>query len=261
MRVAITGIGLCGPGLPGWEESRQILAGAAAYEPAETIIPVPTLLPPTERRRTVGTVRLALAVGSEALAGTDPAGIATVFASSGGDGETVHSILQVLASSERAISPTRFHNSVHNAPAGYWSIATGSRAPTTSLCAYDASFAMGLLEAAAQLAHTQRPVALIAYDLPYPAPLAAARPLGPAFGLALLLSPEIGGGIATLGLELREGEKRATVMADPALETLRESVPAARALPLLAALAGGHACEVILEGLSGNHLHLSLGFS
>ena len=49
------------------------------------------MLAQTERRRTVPTVKLALAVGCEALemAGCHPSGIATVFTSSGGDGETV----------------------------------------------------------------------------------------------------------------------------------------------------------------------------
>jgi hypothetical protein len=259
MRVAITGIGLRGPGLAGWDASRTILAGESPYIATPTIIPVPSLLPPTERRRAVGTVKLALAVGGEALAGNNPADIATVFASSGGDGDTVHSILEVLASSDRAVSPTRFHNSVHNAPSGYWSIATCSRAPTTSLCAYDASFAMGLLDAAVQAVTMQRSVAVIAYDLPYPAPLAAVRPLGPAFGVALLLSPEPSG-LAALTLDLKVGSAPATTMAGPALESLRTGTPAARALPLLAGIAKGHAQDIIIEGLGGNYLHLSLAF-
>jgi hypothetical protein len=261
MQVAVSGLGLCGPGLPGWQASRAGLAGLALYIAADTIIPAPALLPPTERRRAVGTVRLALAVGSEALADVDPAGIATVFTSSGGDGETVHSILEVLASDERAVSPTRFHNSVHNAPAGYWSIATGSRAPTTSLCAYDASFAMGLLEAAAQVVTQRRPVALIAYDLPYPAPLAAVRKLGPAFGVTLLLSPEAVNPLALLQLDLKAGTAADTVMADPTLEALRTSVPAARSLPVLAGIAKRQAQDIVLAGLSGNYLHLSLAFA
>ena len=118
MRVYLEGIGLCGPGLPGWQDSANILAGRAEYQPIPTIIPLPTLLPANERRRTVPTVRLALAVGAEAFehAGRDPADTATVFTSSGGDGETMHAILEVLAADAREVSPTRFHNSVHNAP-------------------------------------------------------------------------------------------------------------------------------------------------
>ena len=83
----------------------------------------------------------------------------------------------MLATDGREVSPTRFHNSVHNAPSGYWAVATGSREPSTSLCAYDASFAAGLLEAAAQATVDDRPVTLVAYDLPYPEPLQRARPI------------------------------------------------------------------------------------
>jgi 3-oxoacyl-(acyl-carrier-protein) synthase len=152
IEVFVEGIGLRGPGLEGWAASRPILAGAVPFAAAPVILPPPALLPAAERRRAVPPVKLALAVGSEALqqAGRDPSGVATVFTSSGGDGDTVHEILRVLATAEREVSPTRFHNSVHNAPSGYWTIATGSREPSTTLCAHDASFAAGLLEAAVQ---------------------------------------------------------------------------------------------------------------
>ena len=162
MRVFVDGVGLRGPGLNGWQASCAILAYSEAYTPAPPVLPSSELLPPAERRRTVPTVRLALAVGSEAImhAKRDPAVTASVFSSSCGDGETIHQIFEVLASPEREVSPTRFHNSVHNAPAGYWSIATQSREPSTSLCCHDASFSAGLLEAAVQ-AHLTRETCLV----------------------------------------------------------------------------------------------------
>jgi hypothetical protein len=43
-------------------------------------------------------------------------------------------------------------------------------------------------------------------------------------------------------------------MHDPRLETLRASNPAARSLPLLAALAGGESGEVVLPYLEDSHL-------
>ena len=58
--------------------------------------------------------------------------------------------------SPHTISPTRFHNSVHNAAAGYWTIGAGCMQATTALSAYDATFAEGLLEALAQLADGRR---------------------------------------------------------------------------------------------------------
>ncbi|MGH7190665.1 MAG: beta-ketoacyl synthase chain length factor, partial [Acetobacteraceae bacterium] len=186
------------------------------------------------------TVRLALAVGTEAFAtaGRNPAGTATVFASSGGDGETIHEILSVLASPDRELSPTRFHHSVHNTPAGYWGLATGSRAPSSSLCCHDDSFIAGMLEALVLATVERQPVAMISYDVGYPAPLSDVRPIGAAFAVAFVLSPtatEAALGRIDLRLQRRSGMDRA--MPSESLEVLRQSTPAARSLPLLAALA------------------------
>jgi Beta-ketoacyl synthase, N-terminal domain len=259
MRFYVEGIGLCGPGFYGWTASLPVLAGAQAYVPAPTSVPPGTLLPANERRRAAQIVKIALAVGAEAFAASnrDPTETASVFASSGGDGDTIHEILNVLASPERELSPIRFHNSVHNAAAGYWSIATQSQAASTSLCCHDDSFAAGLLEAAVQAASTQNPVALIAYDVPYPAPLSAVRPIGAAFAAALVLSPApTAAALACVELELRPGAFAASTVAATALESLRQNTPAARSLPLLAALARGQAADVTLNYLEDMALAL-----
>ncbi len=249
--VYVEGIGLCGPGLGGWAASRPVLAGTADYLPAEASVPPVTLLPANERRRAPKIVKIALTAGAEAFAaaGRDPGETATVFASSGGDGETIHEILNVLASPDRALSPTRFHNSVHNTAAGYWSIATGSRAASTSLCCHDDSFAAGLLEAAVQAAAGQCAVALIAYDVPYPAPLHEVRPIGAAFAVALVLAPaETASAVARIELALRPGSQEPATIAQK-LEMLRQGTPAARSLPLLAALARRAKADVTLNYL------------
>jgi len=251
MRVYVEGIGLCGPGLDGFATSLPVLSGVAPYQPGPVLVPVSELLPANERRRAVPTVKIALAVGAEAfrMAGRTPAETATIFTSSGGDGDTIDAILTVLASPVREISPTRFHNSVHNAPAGYWSIATGAQAPSSSLCCHDDSFAAGLLEAAAQVVTESRAVALIAYDICYPAPLSQVRPIGAAFGVALLLVPaKTEAAIASLDILLRPAGE-VSKMPWPALETLRQNTPAARSLPLLAALARRGAAAVTLDYL------------
>jgi len=74
-----------------------------------------------ERRRIGRVVKLALAIALEATsqAGEDPAELASVFSSSGGDGHNCHELCQALSLAGREISPTRFANSVHNAAAGY----------------------------------------------------------------------------------------------------------------------------------------------
>ena len=103
----IGGIGVLGHGLGGWQEAAAVLSGAKPYSPAATVLTAPALLPPTERRRTGRVVKLALAVALEASsrAKIEPAGLASVFASSGGDGHNCHEMCQALALAGREIFP------------------------------------------------------------------------------------------------------------------------------------------------------------
>jgi beta-ketoacyl synthase-like protein len=253
MRVYVEGVSLRGPGLGGWQESQAVLTSDEPYAPAPAIVPPCSILPANERRRTVRTVKLALAVGAEAFAqaGRSTAETTTVFASSGGDGDTIHEILTALAAPEREMSPTRFHNSVHNAPAGYWNIATHSHAPSSSLCCYDASFAVGLIEAAALATVDRCPVGLIAYDVPYPEPLNRVRPIAAVFGAALILAPDqTSAAFARLDIKV-PGVGNRSRMNSRALEELRAGTPAARSLPLLAALARAAPAALVLEYLGG----------
>jgi hypothetical protein len=216
------------------------------------VLPAPARLPAAERRRAGAIVPLCLAVADQAVAqaGVDPSALATVFSASTGDAANCHAMCEALATPERLVSPTRFTNSVHNASAGYWHIATHSMAPSTSLCAHDASFAAGLLEAASQCAASQAPVLLVAGDVPYPQPLHSARPIADALAVALLLQPvQAGGTLAVLSLQASAAAP--TRCAHEGLEQLRGEIPAARALPLLQELAEGRAGRVIVEGLDG----------
>jgi hypothetical protein len=259
MRVFVEGIGLAAEGLDGWSVSRAVLGGSEPYRRGPLHLTPSPLLAVTERRRVVQTVKLALQVGAEAfaMAQRDPAETAAVFASSGGDGETIHSILEAVNTASIDVSPTRFHNSVHNAPSGYWSIAYKTRMPTTSLCAYDAGFAAGLLEAAVQATVSGRAVGLIAYDLPYPEPLNAARPLGAGFGTALVLAPsQTAASLAALDIAFGRASGAETTLNDPDFETLRRQNPTARSLPLLRAFARGDNPEIVLDGGLGNSLRL-----
>jgi beta-ketoacyl synthase-like protein len=248
----ITGIGLIGPGLPDWQRGGRAIAGEEAYAPCPTTIPVPEGLPAAERRRTGATVKLALSVAQQAVAaaGVDPQGLPTVFSSSGADGLICHEMCETLASADRQLSPTRFHNSVHNAAAGYWSLATGATAASTALCAHDGSFAAGLLEALALVAVDRVPVLLSAYETAYPGPLLAKRPLLDSFAVALVLTPApTPNARARLTASLCSTAAAADRLSEPRLEALRAAVPAARSLPLLRLLARREAGEVVLDYL------------
>lgn len=257
MRMYVEGIGLLGPGLDSWVASREVLAGKAPYQSAPTNLRAPEMLPPAERRRAGVPIKLALAAGKEAFeqSGCDMSKAATVFTSSGGDNDNVHAINGILATAPREVSPTRFHNSVHNAAAGYWCIAAGTHEPSTSLCAYDASFAAGLLESAAQVCVEGAQVALIAYDHGYPEPLNSVRPIIASFGTALVLAPQRSErSLALVELEFVSGNSQDTVMQDAGLEALRTGVPAARCLPLLAAVAAAQPAQICIAWLDDNHL-------
>lgn len=246
----VDGIGFLGPGLADWTSAAPVLAGASGYLPQPTVVPALDVLPPAERRRTGRVVRIAITVGMQATAHArvDPAGLPTVFASSGGDGQICHELCEVLATGDRQVSPTRFHNSVHNAAAGYWSIATGAKAASIALSAYDASFAAGLLEAVTQAVVDGNAVLLIAYDAQYPEPLRAKRQIADAFGVALVLAPAASpASLARLTLSIADAA--ASRMPDAPLEMLRSSIPAARSLPLLRQLARREPARVIIDYL------------
>lgn len=254
----VRGIGLLGPGFNDWAEGAPILAGVAPYIPRATVLPVPTALPPAERRRTSAVVRLALAAGFEAVsrAGAVASELPTVFSSSGGDGNNCHEICATLATGDRQLSPTRFHNSVHNAASGYWSIAAGATPASNVLCAFDASFGAGLLEALTQVAVDRTPVLLIAYEAENPEPLRAVRPVTDSFGVGMLLVPTADLPLAQIRVTLC-GDPGET-LSDPQLEALRTSIPAARSLPLLRKLAREEPGRVVIDYLETQRIAIEV---
>ncbi len=262
MTLYVNGVGMLGPGLAGWAESRAVLAGERPCDGAAPPEPSADVLPANERRRSSELVRWAVHVAQEAMqqADADAHAVASVFASCDGETAVLDRLCTALATPQRAISPTLFHHSVHNAASGYWGIATGSQQSSTVLACYDSSFCAALLEAVASTHIEERPVLLVAYDLPPPPPLYAARPLPGGFAAALVLArtpaPQ---SLAQLDLTLsddRSGD--ATGMADARLEALRNGNPAARSLPLLAAIARRRAALVRLDYLEDQHLVLQV---
>jgi len=213
-------------------------------------------LPSAERRRAGAVVKVSLAVGEQAVAasGRDAKQLPSVFSSSSGDAVNCHEICSMLASGDRLISPTRFHNSVHNASSGYWSISSGSMATSSVLCARDAGFAAGLLEAMTQCAVEDRAVLLVVYDTEYPEPLFSKRPLPDTMGVALVIAPRRSDrSVASIALDSGDymTTSAADTMAEPALEALRQSIPAARGLPLLECIARKQSRTVVLAYLDG----------
>ena len=251
----IEGIGLLGPGLTNWASSQAILTEKQPYQSLKTVIPMPELLPAAERRRASDIVKLTLATSMEAItaAGLEAASLPSVFSFSNGDGLNCHTICEMLASDDRQISPTRFHNSVHNAAAGYWSIATGAMATSSVLCAFDASFGAGLLDAMTQVVVDNTRCILMASDTPYPEPMFSKRPIPDNFGIALVLAPQASSKtIAQINVSISNDS--AYKFNDATLEALRIAIPAARGLPLLQAIAQQKNQRVILDYLDNTRL-------
>ena len=180
-----------------------------------------------------------------------------MFATSNGDAGVIHTILETLVSAEPLVSPTQFHNSVHNAAAGYWTIGTRSRAPATCLGCHDASFAAALLKAMSELYVERTPVLLCVYDAPLPPPLDACRPTSAAFAAAFVLEPEeTAGSLARLTAHYEpqpcSHDQEAPRL--PALRPLAQGNPAARSLRLLEALALPSADDLAAGLLDGRIL-------
>ena len=245
LSASIVGIGFWTRGLPSWEAACAYVADGSLPESAPNR-PSPQLLAPNERRRAPETVAVALevALAACAAAGRDPASLATVFTSTHGDLSITDYMCETLASAPLTLSPTRFHNSVHNAAAGYWTIGAHAMAPATAISAWGGSFAQGLLEALVQLATGTDAVLLVAYDSTASGPLAHVSPSEGLLGGALVLVHEAVPGQPRLHASLRH-------------KTPDDPVEAGR----LAELAGGNAMAPMLplfEALARKQAHATI---
>lgn len=187
----IEGIGFWAPRLPGWPIAREVFRGTATAPVDAAPRPAPALLAPTERRRAPDTVAVAMEVAVHACqaAARDPRTLPSVFASTHGDLAITDYTCATLATAPAQLSPTKFHNSVHNAAAGYWTIGTGSMEPYTALAADFRSFAQGLMEALVQVECEREAVLFVAYDVEARGPVALVSPSTGLLGLSLVLSP------------------------------------------------------------------------
>jgi Beta-ketoacyl synthase, N-terminal domain len=218
------------------------VAGLAVWNSPQSTRPQPAILPPNERRRAPDTVAIALEVAQAACvnAGRDAAQLPTVFASTYGDLATTDYMCGTLAKAPSTLSPTRFHNAVHNAAAGYWGIAAGCRLPYCALSAGQYTFAAGLFAAALQVCADQTDVLFVAYDIDTRGPLVQVTPSLGMLGVALVLSapPAVSGDTEAVRLQLLvRSDVRAAVDAPADRSGTPGSANAmAACLPLIAAL-------------------------
>lgn len=257
LQLGVLGIGAFLPGAPDWPSLRGVLLGERDLADDTPTKPAASVLPAAERRRAPDSVRLAAEVAQQAcrMAGCDPAALPCVFASTHGEVAITDYVCATLATAPNELSPTRFHNSVLNAPAGYWTIATGCTAASSAVTACHRSLAAGLLEAAALACSEGTPVLFASCDVASSGPLAEMTRTTLPFGIALVLAPTPGASGLRMQVALHAGH--ANVNAPETVVALQavagDNPTNAQALALLAALAHGHA--------DGLRLPLSAGMS
>ncbi|MEJ7688517.1 MAG: beta-ketoacyl synthase chain length factor [Variovorax sp.] len=218
------------------------------------------VLAPAERRRAPDTVALALEVAAASIAasGRQAADLPCVFASAHGDLGINDYMCSTLAASPTQLSPTKFHNSVHNAAVGYWTIGTGCMAASNSLSAYEASFAAGLLEAAAQCAADQEAVLLAGFDVPAVGALASVTTSRDLLAVAMVIAPaRTERTIAAFDWSLASGALAAQPAPSAAARALRSNAMS-DALPLFESLARGDSASICLPLSATLSLQLQL---
>lgn len=245
----VNGIGAWTPGLADWPAWCDLLRGGAEPNANAPARPKPARLSASESRRVSTHVLAAIEVADQAvtMSGLDGAHLPCVFASAHGDAGIMDYMCAVLADTPQHLSPTRFHNSVHNAGVGYWTIACGCHAASTAVAGLECTFGAGLLEAVSQALAENHPVLLVANDEPGGGPLGEVLGTSRAFACALVLSPQQGEhAIARLELALVDNAPTADPPRHPFAAALAQANPCAPGLPLLEALAGQGSTAVML---------------
>ncbi len=173
MKAQILSVGVTAPGIVNFQDFRQTLQAGEAFDlslPLEKYSP--SFLPSNERRRVTQTIKIALKTAEEALSFFQKAfpneaeNLPVLFVSKDGDPQISAKMCQAVSEDPPLISPIQFHNSVHNAPAGYWMIGQSNQATANAISAGKYAVANGLLETVLQSKSEKKPVLVVIYDLP-----------------------------------------------------------------------------------------------
>jgi len=237
-KLEVLGLGAWSPRFASWDD---LAAGLPDGPWQDRAALQPDQIPARERRRAPQLVKMAVEVMGQAcaMAELDPDEVSTVFSSAMGDMQITDYLCTALAQTPKLVSPTRFHNSVHNAAPGYWSITTGSFSPATAVSAFEFTAPMALLEGAIEACEEQTAVLVVTQEVAAPAALLETCPSIEPCSAAILLAPPGASDNPLCELHI-------SVLDDPQEwpqlpATLRDEFASnfgARLLPLFAALAG-----------------------
>ncbi len=256
-QVFINAVGVIASGVHNYEELLSVLNGQRKYVHEEVKLNPPNLLPANERRRSSESVRLALSVTEQVMDDfIDNGSVSAIFSSAFGDTLITHKLCEQLCQTPPMASPILFHNSVHNAPAGYWGIATQNLCQTNSIACGDSSFSLGLISAYSELMTQSEQVLLVCYDFPYVFPLSDKCKVTQTFACAFLLSTK--SGLNNYGeMLIQTTTEDITTLKDVDMELLRKDNPAARSIPLLDLIEKKQG-ECVLDYIDGLNLKVTL---
>jgi hypothetical protein len=97
----------------------------------------------------------------------------------------------------------------------------------------------------------------MSYDTPYTHPVHEARPIHGVFGVGLVLTGnKTDRSLAAMEISISRNNGASTPIANTQLESMRLGIPAARSLPLLAALADRKQTQVCINYVAGNQVHI-----
>ncbi|MEE9426328.1 MAG: beta-ketoacyl synthase chain length factor [Methylococcales bacterium] len=203
-----------------------------------------SMIPPALRRRSSLPCKLAINAAMSACktAGVEASATPTLFASVGGEMVITDQLCLELTRPTVHISPTQFHNSVHNTAAAYWSIVTGCQQASSAMAAGEQTIAMALVEAWGQLATQGGDLLLVCYEECWP------DYVDPGMGhhaiaFAMLLSTEASDHTIAQFLRPRVVDQPPVVEAQ--LAQLIDGVPLFALTPLFQALTGQNSDQVI----------------
>ncbi len=188
----LSNVGILAPGLDSWQRLVEVLQQPENYQATPIEKKIVPFLPANEHRRVSRVTLLALAAARQLGDVEELRQALQIFSLSDGDITTFDQISRALAMPGRPVSPIKFHNSVHNSGAGYWSIATDSQTPSTSLGGGLQTFSVSLLDAMVQLNasdnQSHRECLMVCYDEIPSAPFLPLLTIKDEFACALRLS-------------------------------------------------------------------------
>lgn len=241
MNIKAVGFGAWGADFTDWPGLQTLLKTGVSQQDGGRG-PKPQIIPANERRRAPLPVRLAIESSWQAVqqSGLPAKDVASVFVSGLGDTQLTDYMCKVLAGENKQLSPTKFHNSVHNAAAGYWTISTQCMQAASAIAGMRESASLCLLEGIMQCTQEDRPVLLTFYDAPASPVLMKLFANQQPFAFSMVIVPE---NFSANGMRMK-----VDVLSEPSdwpelsvcdsLQHCYQHNPAARILALLAQFSG-----------------------